>query len=227
MLLQSQLLQQQRTWLKWPTVSLLMKAIVTRCILNLSPILFLGVCLDNRLLVPVEDVFVAFSHPHLVFNERRELHNSIKKVFGFATQHRPQVLHTQSRFHMMRRPVHRSFPNRDSCESDHPIEPVSEVYVSQDSQCNAILDTGASRCVVGEKIWSQLVLQLPQNIQQQIRKLDSKVSFRFGNNQSLTSVCKVQIPLANTTTGRIHSGCPLKLFLEAPHYYLANGHSSS
>ena len=45
MLLQSRLLQQLRTWLKWPTVSLLTKAIVTRCIQNLSPILFLGVAL--------------------------------------------------------------------------------------------------------------------------------------------------------------------------------------
>ena len=56
--------------------------------------------------------------------------------------------------------------------------------------------------MIGEKIWQQLLHHLPSVVQQQIRQLDSQVSFRFGNNQSLTSVCKVQVPLANTTTGR-------------------------
>ena len=56
--------------------------------------------------------------------------------------------------------------------------------------CRAILDTGASRCVIGEKIWQQLLQQLPTVVQQQVRQVDSQVSFRFGNNQSLTSICK-------------------------------------
>ena len=96
--------------------------------------------------------------------------------------------------------------NLSSAGSREPIVSVGsipEVFLAQDGQtCHAILDTGASRCVIGEKTWQLLLRQLPDKIQSQVRRLDSRVSFRFGNNQSLTSVCKMQIPLANSVTGR-------------------------
>ena len=78
---------------------------------------------------------------------------------------------------------------------------VATCFVSS-SECPslAILDTGASRCVIGENVWKQVLHSLPDVLQKQIRQHDSQVKFRFGNNQSLTSSFRVQVPLLN------HSG---------------------
>ena len=64
----------------------------------------------------------------------------------------------------------------------------------------AILDTGASRCVVGENVWKRVLSSLPGVLQNQIRIHDSQVRFRFGNNQSLTSSFRVQVPLLNQSS---------------------------
>ena len=163
-------------------------------------------CISNFRFVPpspTEDIFVATHHPIPRYSSQHVSSNPMKKVFGFASRHRAHVTNTSPRFPMMRMPEHPSLPTTDLCEKVKRISQESEVYLSQDGHmCHAILDTGASRCVIGEKIWKQLLQQLPTAIQQQVRQLDSQVSFRFGNNQSLTSICKVQVPLANTTTGR-------------------------
>ena len=113
---------------------------------------------------------------------------------------------------------HRSFSRSRPCDRtvDHPVQDVqhskwpdccpaaTEVatcFVSS-SECPslAILDTGASRCVLGENVWKQVLHSLPDVLQKQIRQHDSQVKFRFGNNQSLTSSFRVQVPLLN------HSG---------------------
>ena len=66
---------------------------------------------------------------------------------------------------------------------------------SCDKPCHAILDTGASRCIIGEKILQQLRQHLPSEIDSQVKQVPSSVTFRFGNNQSLTSSYRIQIPL--------------------------------
>ena len=53
----------------------------------------------------------------------------------------------------------------------------------------AIIDTGASRSVIGND------LVLPMSIRQQVREQPSKVGFRFGNNQVSYSFKQLQIPL--------------------------------
>lgn len=66
---------------------------------------------------------------------------------------------------------------------------------SCDKPCHAILDTGASRCIIGEKVLQQLRQHLPPEIDSQVKQVPSSVTFRFGNNQSLTSSYRIQIPL--------------------------------
>ena len=70
------------------------------------------------------------------------------------------------------------------------------VYSSLESFCtHAILDTGASRCIIGEKTLEKLKLALPDGLVNSFRKQSSQVKFRFGNNQTLTSQYAIQIPL--------------------------------
>ena len=51
------------------------------------------------------------------------------------------------------------------------------------SQGLAIVDTGASRSVIGIDHVPSMLKGLPQNVQESVRECPSKVGFRFGNNQ--------------------------------------------
>ena len=94
-----------------------------------------------------------------------------------------------------------------SLMADHPALRVSRRWkdseclpheclaASCDKPCHAILDTGASRCIIGEKVLEQLRQHLPPEIDSQVKQVPSSVTFRFGNNQSLTSSYRIQIPL--------------------------------
>lgn len=77
-------------------------------------------------------------------------------------------------------------------KDDLPLECLTATC---DRPCHAILDTGASRCIIGEKVLFRLRQHLPQELDSQIKRVESQVKFRFGNNQSLTSSYRVQIPL--------------------------------
>ena len=59
----------------------------------------------------------------------------------------------------------------------------------------AILDTGASRSVIGANLWPGVWKSLPAEIQAQVREVPSKVGFRFGNNQITYSFKQVRIPI--------------------------------
>ena len=72
----------------------------------------------------------------------------------------------------------------------------------------AILDTGASRCVIGDQLLKQFMCQLPPSIRSQVRESPSAVKFRFGNNGTLTSAKRVYLPLQSAC------GQPLWLGIE-------------
>ena len=59
----------------------------------------------------------------------------------------------------------------------------------------AILDTGASRCVMGDRLLQRFLTQLPTSIHAQVRASPSAIKFRFGNNGVLTSTKRVYLPL--------------------------------
>ena len=59
----------------------------------------------------------------------------------------------------------------------------------------AILDTGASRSVIGSEHVPDVLQKLPPAVRSQIREVPSHVGFRFGNNQTAYSFKQLQIPL--------------------------------
>ena len=60
---------------------------------------------------------------------------------------------------------------------------------------HAILDTGASRCIIGEKTLQALKDSLATDVQSRLKTSPSKIKFRFGNNQTLTSSYRIHFPL--------------------------------
>ena len=71
--------------------------------------------------------------------------------------------------------------------------PCEEAFVVERAEC-AILDTGASKTVIGKDIFDAFVSQLPVHVQRQIKRADSQVIFRFGNNGVLPSLGSAYIP---------------------------------
>ena len=73
---------------------------------------------------------------------------------------------------------------------------------SAKSQGLAIVDTGASRSVIGIDHVPSMLKGLPRKVQESVRECPSKVGFRFGNNQIEYSFKQIQIPI-ETSTKRI------------------------
>ena len=59
----------------------------------------------------------------------------------------------------------------------------------------AILDTGASRSVIGEDNLPMLLGQLPITVRDRVKDRASRVAFRFGNNQIEYSYKQIHIPI--------------------------------
>ena len=96
---------------------------------------------------------------------------------------------------------HRSVLNR----KPEPVRPTTDAFVvSCPAKCDetcAILDTGASRCVIGSKILEVLLQRLPKDIRRAVMQKPSQVKFRFGNNQTLTSKYRVYFPMYSSISG--------------------------
>ena len=65
----------------------------------------------------------------------------------------------------------------------------------KDHRHQAILDTGASRSVIGQDIVPSMLKELPQHVRDSIKECPSRVGFRFGNNQIEYSFKQLQIPI--------------------------------
>ena len=76
-------------------------------------------------------------------------------------------------------------------------EPVL-LSATEQSSSFAILDTGASRCIIGEKTLQVLTATLPEDIGSKLETSPSKIKFRFANNESLTSTHRIHFPLKAT-----------------------------
>ena len=59
----------------------------------------------------------------------------------------------------------------------------------------AVLDTGASRSVIGSELVPSLLKDLPASIRQSVKRVPSNIGFRFGNNQVSYSNSQLQIPM--------------------------------
>ena len=70
----------------------------------------------------------------------------------------------------------------------------------------AILDTGASRCVMGKSLVSTFLSQLSDVVRDQVKVTQSAVRFRFGNNQTLVSERRILIPLRTANSSILWLG---------------------
>ena len=69
------------------------------------------------------------------------------------------------------------------------------LLTAAEGHVQAILDTGASRCVMGDQLLKPFLQQLHQEVRSRVRSIKSSVKFRFGNNQTLTSARRILLPL--------------------------------
>lgn len=76
-----------------------------------------------------------------------------------------------------------------------PIEESVLISAMDARSSHAILDTGASRCIIGEKTLQVLKGYLAVDVQSRLKTSPSKIKFRFGNNQTLTSSYRIHFPL--------------------------------
>ena len=77
-----------------------------------------------------------------------------------------------------------------------PDEPdLTEVALQGATAVEAILDTGASRCVMGQSLLDRFLSQLGDKVRGMIRVTKSSVKFRFGNNQTLVSSKRLLVPI--------------------------------
>eukprot|EP00435_Cladocopium_sp_Y103_P034646 s733_g9.t1 len=166
--------------------------------------------------VSVGDIFVvqALHDPTLKHALQQRIHRFFSrngsdpcvKPFQYAKLSKtPRYVNAVSQRHVDFGKTH----HRDSASeiTHEPLPDVCNLASVGDKPGHAILDTGASRCVIGEKIWLKLFSELPVALQQKVRKSTSQVKFRFGNNQTLQSEYKVQLPLHS------HSGDKKRLLL--------------
>ena len=91
-----------------------------------------------------------------------------------------------------RSPMFRFARRERSC----PEGLIDGAFVTSDhTSTHAILDTGASRCIIGEKTLEAVKSQLPTYVKDRLKRTKSQVKFRFGNNQFLTSEYRIHFPL--------------------------------
>ena len=64
----------------------------------------------------------------------------------------------------------------------------------------AILDTGASRSVIGQEHVPIMLEKLPASVRQRVKEQPSRIGFRFGNNQIAYSYKQLRIPVVNNKT---------------------------
>ena len=80
-----------------------------------------------------------------------------------------------------------------STEPD-PFSPVSAFMLSEESVGEAVIDTGASRTVIGKERVSGLIAAISPSLQTPVKKVPSAVNFRFGNSGTLQSQYALCIP---------------------------------
>eukprot|EP00435_Cladocopium_sp_Y103_P008652 s5213_g2.t1 len=100
-------------------------------------------------------------------------------------------------------------PNMSCRHRNRSPEKIGELPVLQacdEKSTFAILDTGASRCIIGSNVLQKLLCRLPENIRNSLKERPSQIKFRFGNNQTLTSQKRVHFPFWSQAHERVWLG---------------------
>eukprot|EP00435_Cladocopium_sp_Y103_P061648 s411_g23.t1 len=83
------------------------------------------------------------------------------------------------------------------CRSGIRTENMAESVLSAEVVCPGIIDTGASKSVIGQRRVKSLIESLPLEIQPKVQWGKSDTVFRFGNNGTLKSVGALFIPFGS------------------------------
>ena len=73
----------------------------------------------------------------------------------------------------------------------------SETVLSAEVGCPGIIDTGASKSVIGQRRVKRLIESLPKAVQERVQWGKSETVFRFGNNGVLSSVGALYLPIGD------------------------------
>ena len=96
--------------------------------------------------------------------------------------------------------MHRKSPRPMKASSDDVECLHSSLNLEDAKQAGlAILDTGASRSVVGHDVLPHVLKSLPPCVRSQVKEKPSSIGFRFGNNQVTYSQKQVHIPILTAT----------------------------
>ena len=122
-----------------------------------------------------------------------------KKPFYHPNSHKPgrsqfpKTVHNSVQKFWESRLIDRNGPSSSmECFVDKGPE---RTCINEKLQGYAILDTGASRSVIGSDVLPLLLEKLPDRVRNMIKKIPSKVGFRFGNNQITHSFMQIRIPI--------------------------------
>eukprot|EP00435_Cladocopium_sp_Y103_P051036 s1582_g15.t1 len=115
------------------------------------------------------------SSPHVPFADAYSLHHLIPEVQKFFQQRlKPRTQKPSPEFDCFHNQLH--------------LGAIADEGL-------AILDTGASRSVIGADLWPGVWKSLPAKVQSHVQEIPSKVGFRFGNNQITYSFKQIRIPI--------------------------------
>ena len=90
-------------------------------------------------------------------------------------------------------PATKALERNLSAEPD-PFSPYSAFVLSEENAGEAVIDTGASRTVIGGERVSDLIAAISSSLQTPVKKVPSAVNFRFGNSGTLQSQYALCIP---------------------------------
>ena len=142
--------------------------------------------------------FVAEHRDNSQSDRNRDSGDNLEKIYTCRDN---QTYLKEAQKFLQHRMAARKSPTSESSTQEVEHSPSSEqvshqVFLCQTNQMGqAILDTGASRSVIGRDLVPGVLKQLPRKIRQQVRERPSRVGFRFGNNQISYRDSQIQIPI--------------------------------
>ena len=98
------------------------------------------------------------------------------------------------------KPLRNEFRSASQATNPYAHEAEEAVYFSTQGTCG-ILDTGATKSVIGSKLLPSLLESLPDQIRNQLSRTTCAITFRFGNQGTLDSQQALVIPFKSIGLG--------------------------
>ena len=161
------------------------------------------------------------SQEHVVFNtteNRLKLRNHLHRA-SLLRRHAAEYIHASkhpclpNKFSLNSHAMNK--PNQTACDRSpqlhrnlnlEKIKTMPILQASDEKGTHAILDTGASRCIIGSSVLCKLLQRLPEAVRSSIKERPSQIKFRFGNNQTLTSQKRMYFPFLSQSHERVWLG---------------------